>query len=302
MLIASGRFALRDHRIVPDDEQAIRDVLGSWTSFGFGADLVFTTGGTGFGVRDRTPEAVTPLLQKQAPGLVHLLLASSLEKTPFGALSRPVAGTINDTLIVTLPGSLKAVREGVEVLLASGVLDHALDLIKGGSGETLHRSLAKGKQPEIAASLVFDAAREERLETERVAAAGQQSLVEGFDVQSSTEVEHSETEQTLETVSLGDSSEAQLSTGPGSPLTAGTSVAAEPLQPATPKERGTPHAAESNLAPASGNATHDHDHHRHHHHHHHDTSGHHIPQPRSIVSHDTSLPRKIICGIIIRRC
>ncbi|KZV75143.1 hypothetical protein PENSPDRAFT_647423 [Peniophora sp. CONT] len=275
MLVHSGRFVLRDQRIVPDDEHAIRDVLASWTSFGFGADLVITTGGTGFGVRDRTPEAVTPLLQKHAPGLVHLLLASSLEKTPFGALSRPVAGTVNDTLVVTLPGSLKAVKEGVEVLLASGLVDHALDLIKGGSGETLHRSLAKGKQPEVAASLVFDATREERLEAERVVA-------EGFDVKSPphTGVERAESEHTLETVSLGDSSETQDSSEPGTPHTAGTSVGAE-LQ--SMKEPGTPHAGNSSLAPASENAAP-------HHHHHHDASTHHIPEPRSILSHDPSLP------------
>ncbi|KAI6034880.1 hypothetical protein F5J12DRAFT_901815 [Pisolithus orientalis] len=80
-------------------------------------------------------KAISPLLERQAPGLVHLLLSSSLKHTPLAALSRPLAGTIGKTLVVTLPGSTKAVRENLDALLSNGVLDHALDLIKGGSGK-----------------------------------------------------------------------------------------------------------------------------------------------------------------------
>lgn len=73
---------------------------------------------------------------------MHLLLASSLQKTPLAALSRPVAGTVKDALVVTLPGSVKAVKENLEALLMGSVVDHALELIKGGSGRQVHASLA----------------------------------------------------------------------------------------------------------------------------------------------------------------
>ncbi|KZW04199.1 hypothetical protein EXIGLDRAFT_599420 [Exidia glandulosa HHB12029] len=127
--------------IVPDDVSRIRDAVRSFCAEKQ-VDLVITTGGTGFGVRDCTPEAIGPLLERQAPGIVHLLVSSSLAKTPFAALSRPVAGTIGSTLVITLPGSAKAVKECVDALLAGGILGHALDLITGGSGEGVHKALA----------------------------------------------------------------------------------------------------------------------------------------------------------------
>ncbi|KAI0080848.1 hypothetical protein K474DRAFT_102098 [Panus rudis PR-1116 ss-1] len=126
--------------IVPDDEPKIRETVEAWSAEG-DIDLIVTTGGTGFGVRDRTPEAISPLIQREASGLVHLLLSSSLKKTAFAALSRPVAGTINNTLVVTLPGSVKAVKESLEALLTDGLLTHAIDLIRGGSGREVHAQL-----------------------------------------------------------------------------------------------------------------------------------------------------------------
>ncbi|CAG7848680.1 SubName: Full=Related to Gephyrin {ECO:0000313/EMBL:CCA73955.1} [Serendipita indica DSM 11827] len=101
-------------------------------------DLIITTGGTGFGIRDVTPEAIGPLLQKQAPGLVHLLLSSS----PKAVLSRPVAGICDQTLIITLPGSPKAVDECLEALLSGGILDHALALSRGADSRHLHENSA----------------------------------------------------------------------------------------------------------------------------------------------------------------
>jgi gephyrin len=72
------------------------------------------------------------------------MLSSSLKQTPFAALSRPVAGTIKSTLVTTLPGSVKAVKENLEALLNGGVIHHAVDLIQGGSGKSLHKELAAG--------------------------------------------------------------------------------------------------------------------------------------------------------------
>ncbi|KAI0787129.1 MoaB/Mog domain-containing protein [Irpex lacteus] len=129
--------------IVPDDEARIRSIVQAWSEQGL-ADLIVTTGGTGFGVRDRTPEAISPLIEREAPGIVHLLLATSLQKTPFAALSRPVAGTIKNTLVVTLPGSVKAVKENTIALLSGGVATHAVDLIRGGTGKQAHAALAGG--------------------------------------------------------------------------------------------------------------------------------------------------------------
>lgn len=80
---------------------------------------------------------------------MHLLLSASLKHTPLAALSRPVAGTIgsNNTLVTTLPGSVKAVKENLSALLESGVILHALDLLSGGSGRSVHKALAEGKDP-----------------------------------------------------------------------------------------------------------------------------------------------------------
>ncbi|KAJ3975269.1 MoaB/Mog domain-containing protein [Lentinula raphanica] len=145
-------FLCTHHAIVPDEISSIQDAVKNWVEDG-DVDWIVTTGGTGFGPRDRTPEAITPLLSRSAPGLVHLLVSSSLKYTPMAALSRPVAGTIaqsttetsesisedtsnhgHETLIVTLPGSMKAVRENLAVLLDTHVIVHAVELMKGGDG------------------------------------------------------------------------------------------------------------------------------------------------------------------------
>ncbi|KAI0921190.1 hypothetical protein AcW2_006245 [Taiwanofungus camphoratus] len=140
-ILSQGGFDCKYSVIVPDDELRIRYTVQTWCDQG-DVDWIITTGGTGFGVRDRTPEALRPIIEREASGLVHLLLASSLQKTPLAALSRPVAGTVKDTLVVTLPGSVKAVKENLEALLMGSVVDHALELIKGGSGRQVHASLA----------------------------------------------------------------------------------------------------------------------------------------------------------------
>ena len=83
-----------------------------------------------------------PLIERHASGLVHLMLSSSLQYTPLAALSRPIAGTIGNILITTLPGSVKAIKEILSVFFQGGVLQHAVDLIKGGSGQRVHTELA----------------------------------------------------------------------------------------------------------------------------------------------------------------
>lgn len=131
--------------ILPDDEQQIRETVKNWCNDAENTvDWIISTGGTGFGVRDRTPEAIAPLLEREAAGIVHLLLAESLKRTPLAALSRPVAGTVGNTLVITLPGSVKAVKENLEALFANGFIEHAIDLIKGGTGKQVHAAMGSG--------------------------------------------------------------------------------------------------------------------------------------------------------------
>ncbi|KAF7965397.1 hypothetical protein HWV62_43720 [Athelia sp. TMB] len=134
-------FDCRSPVIVPDDEEQIKSFVKTCAEKG-DADWIVTTGGTGFGIRDKTPEAVSQLIERDAPGLVHLMISTSLKHTPLAALSRPVAGTIGTTLVVTLPGSVKAVKENLEALITGGVVNHAIDLIKGGTGQRVHKELA----------------------------------------------------------------------------------------------------------------------------------------------------------------
>src|ERR687886_442840 len=93
------------------------------------ADLVLTTGGTGLAPRDVTPEATRAVVEREVPGIPEAMRAASLAKTPFAMLSRMVAGTRGQTLIVNLPGSPKAVREILDVVLPA--LPHALDKLLG---------------------------------------------------------------------------------------------------------------------------------------------------------------------------
>ena len=102
-----------------------------------GANVVLTSGGTGLSPNDVTPEATRRVIDREIPGIAEALRARSLDKTPHGMLSRGVAGAVGATLVVNLPGSPRAVRESLEVLLP--VLPHAVELLAGESCETGHR-------------------------------------------------------------------------------------------------------------------------------------------------------------------
>ena len=113
--------------ILADDPAAIEAALREWVAAGL--DLILTTGGTGLGPRDHTPEATRRVIEREAPGIAELMRAAGLAQTPMAALSRGAAGVAGGTLIINLPGSEKAVRENLEAL--EPILEHALTLIGG---------------------------------------------------------------------------------------------------------------------------------------------------------------------------
>jgi molybdenum cofactor synthesis domain-containing protein len=116
------------YRVVPDDKPVIQKVIVHMADLFF-CDLILTTGGTGLGPRDVTPEATKELIEKEIPGISEAIRRQSMKKTKFAMLSRAVAGVRGKTLIINLPGSPNAVQEAFEVL--EDVLVHAIELVHG---------------------------------------------------------------------------------------------------------------------------------------------------------------------------
>ena len=132
MLEAAGGFAVTQYVVLPDQRERLRDTMADWCDRGL-VDLILTTGGTGFSPRDFTPEATADVCQRMVPGIPEAMRAASMRITPRAMLTRGVAGIRGGTLIVNLPGSPKAVRENLEVILES--LPHGLEILAGTAGE-----------------------------------------------------------------------------------------------------------------------------------------------------------------------
>ena len=121
-------FGVADVVVVPDDIPEIEKALRAAVDAGF--DLVVTTGGTGFAPRDVTPEATRRVIDREAPGLAEALRQLNRETVPTTILSRAVAGVAGSSIIVNLPGSTGAVRDGITVL--APVIGHAIVQLRGG--------------------------------------------------------------------------------------------------------------------------------------------------------------------------
>ena len=128
-----GREGFNEVRrdIVPDEKDLISAKLRDWSDGGE-IDLIVTTGGTGLGPRDVTPEATRDVLDIEVPGIAEAIRIETLKNTPMAMLSRSVAGVRSGCLILNLPGSPKAVRECLDVAVTA--LPHALEMIRGWRG------------------------------------------------------------------------------------------------------------------------------------------------------------------------
>jgi len=119
---------VRHYEVLPDERTLIAAALMRLADSG-AIDLIVTTGGTGVATRDVTPEATRDVIDRELPGMAEAMRAESLKKTAHAMISRSVAGIRKQTLIVNLPGSPRAVRENLAVILPA--LSHAVEKIKG---------------------------------------------------------------------------------------------------------------------------------------------------------------------------
>jgi molybdopterin adenylyltransferase len=131
-LLASVEIEVARYEVIPDDAGLIEERLRAWSVAG-DLQLIVTTGGTGLGPRDVTPEATRAVLDYEVPGIAEAMRAEGLRHTPMSMISRAVAGVRNGVLIINLPGSPMGVRENLAVVLP--VLRHALELLRGDRSE-----------------------------------------------------------------------------------------------------------------------------------------------------------------------
>lgn len=122
--LVQPQFEVVKQALLPDEKDCLSTTLIDWCSI---CDLILTTGGTGLGVRDITPEVTLSVADKQIPGISEGMRMLGIQKTPFAMLSRGVAVQRGKTLIINLPGSPKGVRENLSYLFP--ILPHALDIL-----------------------------------------------------------------------------------------------------------------------------------------------------------------------------
>ena len=128
------------YEVVPDEVTAITSKLAEWADEEK-VDVILTTGGTGLSQRDVTPEATLSIADKTVPGFAEVMRARTFDTTPMAILSRATAVVRKKCLIINLPGSPKAVRECLEVILPA--ISHAVEMIKGEVTEHAHTSTTR---------------------------------------------------------------------------------------------------------------------------------------------------------------
>lgn len=127
-LLESHGWTVVAHEVLPDEVDRIRRRLEEWTE-DEACDAIFTTGGTGLGPRDVTPEATRAVLEREVPGLAEMMRFEGMKRTKMAVLSRGLAGARRGCLILNLPGSVRGATESLESALS--VLPHAIDLLRG---------------------------------------------------------------------------------------------------------------------------------------------------------------------------
>jgi molybdopterin adenylyltransferase len=127
-MLASISGKVESYEVIPDDRKLIEEKLIYYADH-LGVDVIATTGGTGVGPRDVTPDATRTVIDKEIPGMAEAMRLAGLQKTPFAMISRAVVGCRGKTLIINLPGSPKGVRENLEAIMKA--IPHTVEKLKG---------------------------------------------------------------------------------------------------------------------------------------------------------------------------
>ncbi|MBS5387525.1 MAG: MogA/MoaB family molybdenum cofactor biosynthesis protein [Clostridiales bacterium] len=131
-MLEAKEYKVTEQILLPDEQEEIEKCLCRLCDV-YSVDLILTTGGTGFSMRDRTPEATLAIAERNVPGIAEAMRFASLQITPRAMLSRGVSVIRKRTLIINLPGSPKAVRENLEYILPA--LSHGIGILSGSEGE-----------------------------------------------------------------------------------------------------------------------------------------------------------------------
>jgi molybdenum cofactor synthesis domain-containing protein len=127
-MLASITGKVENYEVIPDDQKLIEERLAYYSDH-VGVDVIATTGGTGVGPRDVTPDATLAVIDRQIPGMAEAMRRAGLKKTPLAMISRAVVGCRRRTLIINLPGSPKGVRENLEAILPA--IRHTIEKLQG---------------------------------------------------------------------------------------------------------------------------------------------------------------------------